>query len=83
MSERLDEMKGRVKQGLGRVTGDEETEAEGRSEAEWAGTRREVKGTIQETGGHVREGAGRLLGDEEMEAKGMADQLEGRVRKKG
>ena len=83
MGERMDELKGNVKGGVGKLTGDEQTEAEGRGEAQSARAERKTKGAFLETGGSLKEGAGDLLGNEQMEAEGKADRLKGEARHSG
>lgn len=83
MSDRLDELKGNVKEGLGKVTGNERLEAEGDAEADTAKARRETKGAMRQAGGKVKEAVGDLTDDERLEAEGKADQLRGRVDRLG
>jgi uncharacterized protein YjbJ (UPF0337 family) len=83
MGDRMDEMKGNVKEGWGKVTGDKDTEAEGRAESDAAEARRETKGAMQEAGGNIKEGVGKVIGNEQMQAEGKADQLKGKGRQAG
>lgn len=83
MSDRLDELKGNVKEGLGKVTGNERLEAEGDAEADTAKARRETKGAMRQAGGKVKEAVGNLTDDERLEAEGKADQLRGRADRLG
>jgi uncharacterized protein YjbJ (UPF0337 family) len=83
MSDRLDELKGNVKEGLGKVTGNERLEAEGDAEADTAKARRETKGAMRQAGGKVKEAVGDLTDDERLEAEGKADQLRGRADRLG
>jgi uncharacterized protein YjbJ (UPF0337 family) len=77
MSERMDEVKGNLKQGIGKITGDTELEAEGKTEHDTAKASREIKGAANQIKGSVEEGVGKLTGDEETRARGMADRLKG------
>jgi uncharacterized protein YjbJ (UPF0337 family) len=77
MKERTDELKGNIKQGVGKVTGDEEMEAEGRAEHDTAKASREIKGAANQIKGSVKEGVGKATGDEAMRARGTADRLKG------
>jgi uncharacterized protein YjbJ (UPF0337 family) len=79
MSDRLDELKGNVKEGIGKVTGSERLEAEGDAEAGAAKARRETKGAMWQTGGKVKEGVGDPTDNERLEAEGKANQLRGRA----
>jgi uncharacterized protein YjbJ (UPF0337 family) len=83
MGDRMHEIKGNVKQGVGKVTGNEELEAEGRVEHDSAHAAREAKGMGNQVKGRVEEGVGRMTGDEETEARGMADRLKGDTQRAG
>ena len=83
MSERMDEMKGNLKQGIGKMTGDEDMQAEGRAEHDAAKAKREIKGAGTELKGHVEEGVGRVTGNEETRVRGVADQLKGKADRAG
>jgi len=83
MSERMDEMKGNLKQGVGKMTGNEEMEAEGKAEHDTAKASREIKGAGTELKGHVEEGVGRVTGNDETRARGIADQLKGKADRAG
>jgi uncharacterized protein YjbJ (UPF0337 family) len=83
MSERIDEAKGNVKQGFGKVTGDTEMEAEGKSEQESAKARREIKGAGNQLKGSVEEGLGKVTGDDETRARGTADRIKGDTQRAG
>jgi uncharacterized protein YjbJ (UPF0337 family) len=79
----MDEMKGNIKQGIGKVTGNEELEAEGKVEHDKAKASREMKGAGNQIKGSVEEGVGKVTGDEETEARGMADRLKGDTQRAG
>jgi uncharacterized protein YjbJ (UPF0337 family) len=83
MSDRMDELKGRVKEGTGKVTGNERLEAEGKGQAEAARTERRVKGAAREAAGSLKEGVGKLTGDRPMEEEGAANRMEGRSEQAG
>jgi uncharacterized protein YjbJ (UPF0337 family) len=83
MGDRTDELKGNVKQGWGKLTGDERTEAEGEAQATKAKAARETKGALQQAGGSIKEGVGRVTGDEALEAEGKADRLRGKSKQAG
>ena len=83
MDERIREIKGNVKQGVGKVTGNAELEAEGRAEHDTAHAAREAKGMGNQVKGHIEEGVGRVTGDEETEARGVADRLKGDIQRAG
>ena len=83
MGERTDELKGNLKEGVGKVTGNERLEAEGDAEAKGAKARRETKGAARQVGGTIKEGLGKLTGDEATEAEGKADRLRGKADQTG
>ena len=83
MSDRFDELKGNVKEGAGKVTGNTEMEAEGRGEKNMAKGRREVKGAANQAAGKIEQGVGRLTGDESTEARGSAKELKGDSQRAG
>ena len=83
MSDRMDELKGNVKEGVGKLTGNERLEAEGDAEADAAQARRETKGAMRQAGGKVKETMGDLTGNERLEAEGEADQLRGKADRLG
>jgi uncharacterized protein YjbJ (UPF0337 family) len=83
MSDRMDELKGNVKEGVGKLTGNERLEAEGDTEADAAKARRETKGAVRQVGGKVKEAVGDLTGNDRLEAEGEADQLRGTVDRLG
>src|SRR6187200_850817 len=64
MGDRMDEMKGNVKEGVGKLTGNERLEAEGDAQADAAKARRETKGAMRQAGGKVKEAVGDLTGNE-------------------
>jgi uncharacterized protein YjbJ (UPF0337 family) len=83
MGERIDELKGNVKKGAGKVTGNEELETEGRADRDTAKAKREVKGAGSELKGSAEEGLGKVTGDEETRARGVADKLKGKADRTG
>jgi uncharacterized protein YjbJ (UPF0337 family) len=83
MSDRMDELKGNLKEGAGKLTGDERLEAEGDAQATGAKARRETKGAAREVAGKVKEGVGKLTDNERLEAEGKADSLRGKAEQAG
>jgi len=79
----MDEAKGNIKEGVGKVTGNDRIEAEGRAEHESATARREIKGTGNQIKGSVEEGLGKVTGDEETQARGTADRIKGDTQRAG
>jgi len=83
MGDRIDEMKGSLKEGAGKLTGDKELEAEGQAEHDAARVAREAKGVGNQVKGSAEEAVGKLTGDEETRARGAADRLKGDVQRTG
>jgi uncharacterized protein YjbJ (UPF0337 family) len=83
MGDRLDELKGNVKEGFGKLTGNERLEDEGDSQADAAKARRETKGAMRQAGGKVKKTVGDLIGNDRLEAEGKADELRGRADRLG
>jgi uncharacterized protein YjbJ (UPF0337 family) len=83
MGDRLDEMKGSVKQGAGKLTGDKDLEAEGHVEHDAAHGTRQAKGVGNQIKGSVEEGVGKLTGDEEARGRGAVDRLKGDAQRTG
>ncbi len=76
MSNRIDELKGKVKKGLGNLTGNKRLEAEGEVQSDDARAKRKTKGALREAGGAVKEGFGQ-------EAEGTAERLRGKAERTG
>lgn len=83
MADRIDEAKGNLKEGLGKVTGNPDMQAEGQAEKDTAHAKREVKGTGNQVKGSVEEGVGKVTGDDETRARGVADRIKGDTQRTG
>lgn len=83
MGDRIDELKGNLKEGAGKLTGDTDLEAEGRGESTVAHGQREVKGAAEQVKGNVEQGIGRLAGDDSTRAEGKADTLKSDTERAG
>ena len=83
MADRLDELKGRVKETAGKVTDNERLEGEGKSQAEGSRAKRKAKGSARQVGGAVKEGVGKLTKDEATEAEGKAERVRGEAERTG
>ncbi len=75
MGDRVDQLKGELKEGLGKVTRNRRLEAQGEIEAHAAKARRRRKAAVQEVRGDLKEAFGTLTGDASMEAEGKADRV--------
>jgi uncharacterized protein YjbJ (UPF0337 family) len=80
---------GKIKQGIGKVLGNEQMQAEGKAK-ELKGEAREesakaaerTKGKIQETVGAIKNRVGAVIDNEQMQAEGKVKELEGEARQK-
>jgi uncharacterized protein YjbJ (UPF0337 family) len=79
MTGRKDEMVGGVKQGLGKLTGDDGLEAEGAAQKNMGKAERKTSGTFHEAKGSMKKGAGKVIGSPTLEAEGEAEKLSGKV----
>ena len=77
MGEGMDELKGDLKQGAGKITGNRRLRAEGEADANAARAKRRVKGSLREAGGQLKEGVGKITGNKSMEAKGKTERRVG------
>jgi uncharacterized protein YjbJ (UPF0337 family) len=83
MGDRIDEAGGKVKEGLGNLTGNKRLAAEGEVQSDSARAKRKTKGVLREAGGAVKEGFGKLTGNEATEAQGTAEKLRGKAEQSG
>ena len=83
MGERVDEIKGRTRESVGDLTGNEQMKREGQAEAVTAKVKRETEAAIDKTVGKAQETWGELADDEETEARGKARQAEGELKSVG
>ena len=83
MDERVQEIKGQVKKGVGTLTGNEEMKREGEAEAKAAKLAREAEGAVDEAVGTAQEKVGDVTDDTETELKGKARQAEGEIKRTG
>ena len=83
MGDRMDELQGRAKEGIGNLTGNEGMAREGDAEADAAKLGREAEGAIDQGVGKAQEAVGDMIDDEDMEARGEARQMEGDLKRVG
>jgi uncharacterized protein YjbJ (UPF0337 family) len=79
MAEKKDEALGSVKQGIGKLTGDEGLDAEGKMQKSSGRAKRKASGAARQVKGKVKEAAGELIDSPSLEAEGKADKARGRV----
>ena len=78
MAGRADEMKGGLKEGLGKLTGDKGLQAEGATQKQAGRTRRKAGGAAKEAKGSAKRAAGKVIDSPSLKAEGEADRLGGR-----
>jgi uncharacterized protein YjbJ (UPF0337 family) len=81
--DRVDELKGRIKEAAGKVTDDKGLEAKGKGQAEGVRASRKVKGAAREVGGVIKQAAGKITGDQVTQVEGQADRLRGKAERSG
>ena len=74
-----DEMMGGIKQGLGKVTGDEALEAEGAMQKSGGRAERRTAGAAHEMKGNLKKAAGEMLDSPTLQAEGEADRARGKI----
>ena len=83
MTDRMDELKGTVKQTVGKATGNEDLEAQGQTEQAGAKAARETKGAANQATGSVKATVGDALDDEQLQAEGEAQKAKGKTQSAG
>ncbi len=86
---KLDEIGGNIKQGIGKLIGNEQMQAEGKAqelkgEAQQEAARNAdyAEGVADEAKGNLKQGLGGLIGNEQMQAEGKADELKGETKQR-
>ena len=74
-----DEMMGGIKQGLGKMTGDEALEAEGAMQKTGGRAARKSAGAGHELKGKIKKAAGDVLDSPTLQAEGEADKVRGKI----
>jgi uncharacterized protein YjbJ (UPF0337 family) len=74
-----DELKGSLKQGLGKLTGDEALEAEGAAQKTGGRAARKASGAVNEGKGSLKGKAGDVLDSPSLKAKGLVDKAKGKL----
>jgi len=73
------ELKGRLKEGVGKLTGNEKLEAKGRADKLEGRTKRRASALGNEVKGTTKQVAGKLTGDIDLEYEGKAQAKAGRA----
>jgi uncharacterized protein YjbJ (UPF0337 family) len=79
MAGRADEIKGGLKEGAGKLFGDEGLEAEGAAQKTAGKTERKASGAFDEAKGSFKKGVGDLIDSPTLEAEGEVDKMKGKV----
>lgn len=79
MADRSDEIKGGLKEGLGKLTLNPDLEVHGRNQKSVGRARRTVSAVLKEARGKVKRTIGKLIGSRTLEVEGEAEQLRGRA----
>ena len=79
MTGKGDELKGGLKEGLGKLTGDRALEAEGTAQKTGGRARRKAGGAAAEAKGGLKEAIGDVLDSPTLKAKGKAGRVRGRA----
>ena len=83
MPGRIDEMKGAVKENVGKAVGNERMRSEGEAERVTNKAARETEGAADQLKGNAKMAAGKLVGNERLHAEGQADDLKGSAKRLG
>ena len=79
MAGRSEELKGGLKEGLGKLTGDEALESEGKGQKKVGRAERKVGGAVKEAAGGLKSAVGDAIDSPTLQAEGEADKLRGKV----
>ena len=83
MTDRIDELQGQIKKGIGSLTGNEEMKREGEAQEQAAKVKREAEGAIDQGVGKAQEVVGDATDDTRTELEGKARQAEGDIKRAG
>ena len=83
MPGRMDEMKGKVKETVGKATGNERMRSEGEAERVAGKAGRETEGAADQLKGNLKMGAGKLVGNKRLHAEGQMDDAKGTIKRAG
>jgi len=79
MAGRSKEIKGGLKEGLGKLTGDDALEAEGSGQKQTGRTQRKVSGAVTEAAGAVKSAVGNAMDSPTLTTEGEADRVKGKA----
>ena len=75
-----DELKGSLKEGLGKLTGDEALEAEGATQKTGGRATRKVSGAVDQGKGSLKGAAGDALDSPSLKGEGFVDKVKGKLK---
>jgi uncharacterized protein YjbJ (UPF0337 family) len=79
----MEELKGSVKETVGKVTDNERLEAEGKGQKAGAKATRETKGAVNQAVGNVKDAVGDATDNERLETEGEAQKMKGKAQSAG
>jgi uncharacterized protein YjbJ (UPF0337 family) len=82
-TDRLDELKGTIKAGVGRVIGSKHLESGGTADLLLARARRKTAGVVRRVGGTLRHRLDQMADDERLARQKTADRVRGEAEPKG
>jgi len=83
MTDRIDELQGQIKKGIGSLTGNEEMQREGEAQEQAAKLKREAEGAVDQGVGKAQETIGEATDDTQTELEGKVRQAEGDIKRSG
>jgi uncharacterized protein YjbJ (UPF0337 family) len=83
MPGRMDEMKGSMKEAVGKAVGNKRLEAEGNAQHDTAKAAREAAGASDQMKGNVKMATGKALGNKRLHAEGQAEDVKGTIKRAG
>ena len=83
MPGRTDELKGSVKENVGKALGNERLETEGKTDRVVGKASRETAGAANQAAGNVKKAAGDLTGNERLKTEGQGQNLKGKAQSAG
>ena len=83
MTNRIDELQGQIKKGIGNLTGNDEMKREGQAQEQTAKLKREAEGAVDQGVGKAKEVVGEATDDTQTELEGKVRQAEGDIKRAG
>jgi uncharacterized protein YjbJ (UPF0337 family) len=83
MTDRIEELQGQIKKGIGSLTGNDEMKREGEAQEQTAKLKREAEGAVDQAAGKAQESVGDATDDLQTELEGKVRQAEGDIERTG